>query len=152
MKGIPGYLLKSFLLYLVCLYTNTFIYQVFEHNQTFSTMIWCIPKPLLFLIPAKRPFRDACLESRMNTMHKKYRFEAHYVFCIHEQAAVLLPVLDYAPTAEGPSRKYVSTFFAIFDTPSLFYTYPPSIFPPFLTLFPLKNLTYFKDDPRRLTS
>ena len=56
----------------------------------------------------------------MNTMHKKYRFEAHYVFCIHEQAAVLLPVLDYAPAAEGPSRKYVSTFYAIFDTPLTF--------------------------------
>ena len=42
----------------------------------------------------------------------------------------------------GPSIKYVSTFFAIFDTPlphvSTFFNYPSALFPEFLTSPPLK--------------
>ena len=51
--------------------------------------------------------------------------------------------IPYGKTERGPSIKYVSTFFAIFDTPShksaLFYTYPSSLFPQFLTPPPLSS-------------
>ena len=39
-------------------------------------------------------------------------------FAYKNKLQKLLPVLDYAPAAEGPSRKYVSTFL-LFLTPPL---------------------------------
>ena len=54
--------------------------------------------------------------------------------------------------SKGPSIKYVSTFFTIFNTPfpmsALFYTYSSSIFPQSLTPPPEKMLTYFMDGPQ----
>ena len=55
--------------------------------------------------------------------------------------------------SKGPSIKYVSTFFPIFDTPfpmsALLYTYPSSLFPQFLTPPPEKNVDVLYGRPSR---
>ena len=94
----------------------------------------------------------------MTEIFATWWFEIKIKFLVHRELLLRLKsFIKFCVTDDrdstGPSIKYVSTFFAIFDTPlqheSTFYTYPSALSPQFLTPPSLKCSDLLYGRPQR---